>query len=107
MTKRNTLILVFGIVLCALCALYPPRRINNTSSMQFARSGDGKVRPLDITRAVLFSPEFGIGRIRGDSAIFPAEVDGGSLLAELVLIGSLTGLLILIPRLYSSDGRAP
>ena len=107
MTKKNTLILVFGIVLCALCALYPPRRINNTSSMQFDNRGDGKIRPLEVTRAVLFSPEFGIGRVRGNGAVFPAEVDGGGLLAELVLIGALTGLLILVPKLYLADGHAP
>jgi hypothetical protein len=91
-------VLLVGICLCALCALFPPRRINNTSSFQFDEQQNGKLTPYDIPDAFLFSPEFAIYRAPG-SAVFPAEVDGGRLLAQLVLIGSLTGVLVLVPSL--------
>ncbi|SRR6266581_4070293 len=98
MAKTRPVILLLGIFLCAACALYPPRRINNTSSFQFDHWEDGKLTPYDIPHAFLFSPDFATYRAPG-SAVFPAEVDGGRLLAQVVLIGALTGVLVLVPSL--------
>jgi hypothetical protein len=97
MSKRTPLVLLVGICICVVCALFPPRRINNTSSFQFVQEG-GKLTPYDVPRAFLFSPDFAVYRAPG-SAVFPAEVDGGRLLAQLVLIGSLTGVVLLVPKL--------
>ena len=105
MTRNTSVVLLVGICLCAIFALFPPRRINNTSSLQFEQRQDGKLTPYDIPHAFLFSPDFGIYRASG-SWVFPAEVDGGRLLAQLVLIGALTGGVILVPKLSASkDGE--
>jgi hypothetical protein len=87
-------ILLIGIFLCLICALFPPRSFTNTSSIQFDNSG-GKLAPFGVTHAFLFDPDFGIYR-GPNSMVFPAVVDGGRLLAELVLIASLTWIVILI-----------
>jgi hypothetical protein len=101
MTKTTPVVLLLAICLCAVCALFPPRRINNTSSFQFIQQQDGKLASYDVPHAFLFSPDFGIYRAPG-SAVFPAEVDGGRLLAQLVLIGALTGVVMLVPSLLQS-----
>jgi len=101
MTKRTSGVLLVAIVICAFCALFPPRRIQNTSSLQFDKREDGKLTSYAIPHAFLFSTEFGI--YRGPNAwVFPAEVDGGRLLAQLVLIGSLTAVVILAPSLFAA-----
>ena len=97
MSKRTALVLLVGIGISVICALFPPRRINNTSSFQFVQEG-GRLTPYDVPHAFLFSPDFGVYRAPG-SAVIPAEVDGGRLLAQLVLIGSLTGFVLLVPKL--------
>jgi hypothetical protein len=95
-----TPVLFIGICLCLICALYPPRSITNTSSVQFDNSG-GKFTPFKVTHAFLFAPDFGI--YHGPNGwVFPATVDGGRLLAELVLIASLTGILIFMIRFIDS-----
>ena len=101
MTKTTKIVLLVGACLCAICALFPPRCIQNTSSFQFDKRQDGQLTPYDVPHAFLFSPDFGI--YRGPNAwVFPAEVDGGRLLAELVLVGSLTAVVILVPSLLPS-----
>ncbi len=95
MTKTTRVILLVGIALCVIWALFPPRRINNTSSFQFDHRQDGKLAAYDIPHAFLFSPDYGIYRAP-ESAVFSAEVDGGRLLAQLVLIGALTGGVLLV-----------
>jgi hypothetical protein len=101
MNKTTRIVLLTGVCLCAICAVFPPRRINNTSSFQFVTREDGKFAPYDVPRAFLFSPEFGIYRAAGGT-LFPAEVDGGRLLAQLVLIGTLTGGVVLVPSFSQS-----
>jgi hypothetical protein len=98
MTKATKIVLLVSVCLCAICALFPPRCIQNTSSFQFDKRPDGRPTPYDVPHAFLFSSEFGI--YRGPNAwVFPAQVDGGRLLAELVLIGTLTSVVILVPSL--------
>jgi hypothetical protein len=101
MTKTTKIVLLVGICLCAICALFPPRCIHNRSSSEFDKRKDGQLAPYDVPHAFLFSPDFGI--YHGPNGwVFPAEVDGGRLLAELVLIGSLAGAVILVPSLLQS-----
>src|SRR4030095_17168112 len=97
MSKRTPLVLLVGLCICVVCALFPPRRINNTSSFQVVQEG-GKLTPYDVPRAFLFSPDFAVYRAPG-SAVFPAEVDGGRLLVQLVLIGSTAGVARALPAL--------
>jgi uncharacterized iron-regulated protein len=93
-TQHQAAVLLIGICLCAICALFPPRRLHG---------GDDPphVRQSDVTHAFLFSDEFTIFRSGSpqEFASYQVELDAGSLLAELVLIASLTGIIILVPRL--------
>jgi hypothetical protein len=82
--------LLVGIILCAVCSLFPPRRIilpqdygHNTLHGQ-------------VTHAFVFSGEFGVYRV--GNLGYLTEVDSGQLLVELVMIASLTGIIVLIPR---------
>jgi hypothetical protein len=97
-----TRILLIGICLCSICALFPPRSIINTSTEQFIIV-NGEQIPIKPTHDFLFDPNFGI---YGDPKIgaFPAVVDGGRLLAELVLIASFTAIAIL---LLDKETRGP
>jgi len=95
-----TPILFIGICLCLICALYPPRNITDTSSPPFYDAG-GRLAPFKATHAFLFASDFGIYQ-GPNGRIFPATVDGGRLLAELVLIASLTGILIFLIRFIDS-----
>jgi len=96
MTRATHWILLAGLALCVLCALFPPRRLNHGSFELDARWGVGEGMPV-LPHVFLFSPEFGLYRAWG--MVIPAEVDSGMLLADLVLIGSLTSGVILIRSL--------
>jgi hypothetical protein len=89
--RHTKSILLIGLCLCLICALFPPRTTTTTSSFQFDTTG-GKLIP---TRAFLFAPDFGI-YIHPNGTVLPTVVDGGQLLAELVLIASSTGILIVV-----------
>jgi len=93
-SQHQTAILLIGICLCAICALFPPRRLHGGDDPPY-------VKQSDITHAFLFSDDFTVFRssYHGAFAGYQVELDAGSLLAELVLIASLTGIIILVPRL--------
>jgi hypothetical protein len=94
-TRHQTVILLIGICLCAICALFPPRRPVLPQDYDHNTS-DGKV-----PHAFVFSDDFYAYHPSGDGLglRYLVEVDSGQLLVELVLIASLTGIVILIPRL--------
>jgi hypothetical protein len=95
-TNHQTAILLIGICLCALCALFPPRRLVG-GGLNYPPS----IKPADVTHAMLFSEDFSVfirAHTDGGTESWPVELDAGSLLAELVLIASLTGIIILVPR---------
>jgi hypothetical protein len=104
-TQRQMKInLLIGICLCAICALFPPRKFTDPSDYRFIERA-GKISPENnISHAFLFSEDFGIyssssptaTNRNGDLLYYPVEVDAGQLLAELALIVSLTGILILV-----------
>jgi hypothetical protein len=94
-TQHQAAILLIGICLCAICALFPPRRL-------VGGNYPPSIKPADITHAMLFSGDFTFfvkTHNDGGTESWPVELDTGSLLAELVLIVSLTGIIILVPRL--------
>ena len=104
--QHRSAVLLVGIFLCAMFALYPPRRIINNSDMASAQFEhvQGKPVPFDVPHGFLFSSEFGIYHASGDR-IYPAETDGGRLLAELALIGSITAGVVLIPSLFGKTSH--
>ena len=108
MRLKPTVLLV-GIGLCAICALFPPRGLIKPTDYGFmirARS----VSPLVIVpRAFLFSSDFALYQTVNDGVhySYPVEVDSGRLLAELVLVGALTGILLLAPILPKERACVP
>ena len=95
-TQRQTAILLIGICLCAICALFPPRRL--VSTLNYPPG----IKNSDVTHAMLFTADFSLftrTHTDGGTESWPVELDAGSLFAELVLIASLTGIIILVPRL--------
>jgi len=113
-TKKQTAILIIGICLCAVCALYPPRKMANPSDLRFLIEGGNTTSEIItpeivIPHAFLFSMDFGLYSssirtgVNPDSRLvrYKVEVDDGRLLAELVLIASLTGIVVLVPRFKS------
>jgi len=101
MTRATHWILFAGLALCVLCTLFPPRRLNHGDFEWDARwdhVGDGMPA---VPHVFLFSP--GFGRYLHSGMVIPAEVDAGRLLADLVLIGSLTSGVILIRSLTRTN----
>jgi len=103
--RQMKVYLLIGICLCALCALFPPRKFANPSDYRFIERA-GKFSPeIGVSHAFLFSEDFGIytsfrpagTNPNGDVLHYLVEVDAGQLLAELALIVSLTGIFILVP----------
>jgi hypothetical protein len=95
-TRYQTVVLIIGICLCAVCALFPPRRII------LPQDYDHNTLHGQVTHAFVFSEDFGVYRVTRPDGIglgYLVEVDSGRLLVELVLIASLTGIVVLIPRL--------
>ena len=90
-TRYQTVILIIGICLCAVCALFPPRRII------LPQDYDHNTLHGQVTHAFVFSDDFGVYRV--GNLGYLTEVDSGRLLVELVLAASLTGIVVLIPRL--------
>jgi hypothetical protein len=93
--RHQTVILLIGICLCAICSLFPPRRI------VLPQDYDHNTLHGQVTHAFVFSEEFGayqVGNLR-----YLTEVDSGKLVVELVLVAAATGILVLIPRLIRHD----
>jgi hypothetical protein len=106
-TQHQTAILIIGICLCALCALCPPRKLADPSDIRFLIEGGNTTPEIVVPHAFLFSEDFGLFSSSArtgdnpDSRLirYKVDVDSGRLIAELVLIASLTGIIVLIPRL--------
>jgi hypothetical protein len=94
--RRTKTILLIAVCLCFLCALFPPRCITNAPSFPFVIR-DGRVAPFHVTHDFLFDPDF--GTYESERGTFMAVVDGGRLLAELVLIACLTVILVAFLRM--------
>jgi hypothetical protein len=95
-TRHQTVILLIGICLCAVCALFPPRR------PVLPQDYDHNTKGGKVPHAFAFSDDFhvySVTRPDGIGLSYLVEVDSGRLLVELVLIASLTGIVVLIPRL--------
>ena len=99
-TRRQTVVvLLVGICLCAACALFPPRRTVSRDYYELKNAGE-------VTRAFLLSPDFRhytVSLNGGLPVTYLVELDSGRLLVQLVLIASLTGIVVLIPRLRNDD----
>jgi hypothetical protein len=94
-TQHQTAVMLIGICLCAICALFPPRRLVG-GGINYPNS----VSNAEVTRVLLFGTDLNVfERSRnGVREGWPVELDDGRLLSELVLIASLTGIVILVPR---------
>jgi hypothetical protein len=74
--------------------------------MRFLIEGGNTTPEIVVPHAFLFSEDFGLFSssartgVNQDSRLmhYKVDVDSGRLLAELVLIASLTGIIVLIPR---------
>lgn len=91
-TRNQTVVLLVGICLCAICTFYPPRRFVEASSYEFVVDGASGNTNLafDVPHAFLFAPNFAIFTRHSappSSALlrYPVEIDRGLLLAELLL----------------------
>ena len=92
--RQQTVVMLLGICLCAACALFPPRRAISPEYYELKNAGE-------VTRACLFSPEFHHYTVSLNEQLpvtYLVQLDSGRLLAHLVLIASLTGIVVLIPR---------
>ena len=111
MKKQQQIVMLIGLCLCILCALFPPRKF--VGKVPFPVEVDSATQKAHWTvvppHAFIFSDDFGMFyRPAADGHINPTmfddvEVDAGSLLSELVLIAAATGILVLIPRLIRHD----
>jgi hypothetical protein len=100
--RQQTVVLLIGICLCATCALFPPRRTISPEYYELKNAGE-------VTRACLLSPEFRhytVSLNGGLPVTYLVELDSGRLLAHLVLIASLTGIVVLFPRLRNENVAA-
>src|ERR1017187_2243410 len=87
MSKPQKIILIVGLVWCAICALFPPRQYNGGAS-------DARIIP---THEFLFSPRFQMFHYQEHLGnYYSVEVNGGRLLAELALIVVITGIVFLL-----------
>jgi hypothetical protein len=82
--KKQPLILLIGLCLCAVCGLFPPRYLPNDHP---------DLKQSDVTRAFLFSSHF--YSAKGYVVLF----DEARFFGEITLILSLTGIVALIPSL--------
>ncbi len=86
MSTTKKIILVIGLAWCGICALFPPREYTVGVS-------DARIIP---THEFLFSPDFQIFHYQqGLGNYYSVDVNGGRLLAELVLIAVITGIVFL------------
>ena len=83
-----------GIGLCAVCALFPPRRFVDPGNYGLKNVGE-------VSRAFIFSHDFReytVSLNGGLPVTYLVELDSGRLLVNLVLIASLTGIVVLVPK---------
>ena len=93
MSKAKRSIILIGIALSAICALFPPRYATGNTILQPKANG-GLYAP-DPSHDFLFFPDFNV--YHGPySQVFPVALDGGRLLAELVLVWVVVVTLMLI-----------
>ena len=100
--RQTVVVLLIGIYLCAACALFPPRRTILWEYYELKNAGE-------VSRAFLLSPEFRhytVSLNGGLPVTSLVELDSGRLLVQLVLIASLTGIVVLIPRLRNDNVAA-
>jgi hypothetical protein len=87
---------------CGICALFPPRQYVDIGSVRDARLVPG--------HAFLFSPDFQVFHESGNYGYrYYVDVNGGRLLAELVLIVAATAVafLFLEPVVRALKGLPP
>jgi hypothetical protein len=87
MNRAKKIILIVGLVCCAICALFPPRQYT-------LPGGDANLTP---SHCFLFSPDFQKFYIQpGFGNYYNVDINGGRLLAELALIAAMTGIVFLL-----------
>jgi hypothetical protein len=100
MSISQKIVLVLGAVWCGICALFPPRQYVGSMS-------DARIIP---THEFLFSPDFQIFHFQqGLGNYYSVDVNGGRLLAELVLIAVATAVayLFVSPVVRGLQGLPP
>jgi hypothetical protein len=102
MSITKKIVLVLGVAWCGICALFPPRQYVDVASVRDARLVPG--------HAFLFSPDFQIFHDQGNFGYrYFVDVNGGRLLAELVLIAAITAIAFFIvePVVRGLQGLPP
>jgi hypothetical protein len=89
-SKSSRFILLAGLLVILVWALFPPRRSSHPQYSQPTSRG-GVAGAVRIPRAFLLSADFPVGKT-SDGQVLRAEVDGGQLLAELTVIGAATAI---------------
>ncbi len=85
MNEKQRITLIFGLLLIALCALFPPRRYTgNTISVN-----DSTVAP----RSFLWTQQ--LHQIKGGGHSYRVEIDTAKLMAEVIAFAALTGVVFL------------
>ncbi len=93
--KHARPILLLGIVLLWAIALFPPRRPQTVEQSH-----------LSVSRAFLLSDEFYLER--SDATSIRAEIDTGRMLAEIVIVVTSLGLiLVLFPPAPRGSNASP
>ena len=97
MSTSKKVVLILGLAWCGICAIFPPRAYTVGVS-------DARIIP---THEFLFSPDFQIFHYQqGLGNYYSVDVNGGRLLAELVLIAVITGIAFLSVEYFVREIRA-
>lgn len=83
--SQASTVMLFGLVACFLCALFPPRHVTH-----------GGV--TSTPRIFLFSEDINVNTYKNSNGAisrYPAEIDAGHLIAECILICSICGFSLL------------
>lgn len=100
MSTSKRIVLILGLAWCGICALFPPRQYVDIGSVVDARLAPG--------HAFLFSPGFQVFHENGKNYGYRyyVDVNGGRLLAELVLVAVLTWIALLSVEYFVREFRA-
>jgi hypothetical protein len=97
MSTPRKIVLVVGLVWCGICALFPPRQYIDSIH-------DARIIP---DHEFLFSADFQIFHYQqGLGNYNSVDVNGGRLLAELVLIAVITGIAFLSAEYFIREFQA-